>query len=63
MKYLIILLIASTALTSIGQNRYEEGMQMALDLWGADKPLEAVNLFERIATAEPDEWLPLTMHH
>ena len=58
MKYLIFLLIACTSPTSIGQNHYEEGMQKALDLWGEDKPWEAINLFERIASAEPDEWLP-----
>ena len=33
-------------------------MQKALDLWGENKPNEAVNLFERITTAEPNEWLP-----
>ena len=58
MKYLIILLIASASMTSIGQSRYEAGMQKALDLWGAEKPWEAVNQFERIAAAEPNEWLP-----
>ena len=33
-------------------------MTKAFDLWKNDKPWEAANLFERIAIAEPDNWLP-----
>ena len=58
MKNLIIVLISIISFSGIAQNKYEEGMQKALDLWSANKPWEAVNLFERIAAAEPDEWLP-----
>ena len=58
MKFLIVILIACTSISSLAQNRYEDGMQKALDLWGAEKHWEAVNLFERIAAAEQDEWLP-----
>ncbi len=39
-------------------SKYEMGMRQAFKLWGADKPWEAANLFERIANAEPDNWLP-----
>lgn len=58
MRHLIILLIAFVSISVISQNKYEEGMQEALELWSTDKPWEAVNLFERISTAEPNEWLP-----
>jgi len=58
MKYLIILFIALFAFPGISQTQYQIGMQKALDLWRENKPWEAVNMFERIATAEPDEWLP-----
>ncbi|WP_026450152.1 hypothetical protein [Aequorivita capsosiphonis] len=37
---------------------YQQGMQKAFQLWHDDKPWEAANIFERIATAEPDNWLP-----
>ena len=40
------------------QNQYETGMEQAFELWQAQKPVEAANLFERIANAEEDEWLP-----
>ena len=33
-------------------------MSKAFELWNADKHWEAANLFERIAQAEPDNWLP-----
>ena len=44
--------------TAIPPTKYETGMQQAFKLWGADKSWEAANLFERIASAEPDNWLP-----
>ncbi len=40
------------------QGNYEQGMQKAFELWGAQKPAEASNLFERIAAAEKENWLP-----
>jgi hypothetical protein len=39
------------------QSNYEKGMQKAFELWGTN-PIEASNLFERIAAAETDNWLP-----
>ncbi len=58
MKHLIIIatLLVSGVMNS--QTNYEKGMQKAFELWGSNKPTEAVNLFERIAKAEPDNWLP-----
>jgi tetratricopeptide (TPR) repeat protein len=58
MKNIIIILIALVSFTVFSQSKYETEMEKALGLWGAEKSWEAVNLFERIATAEPEEWLP-----
>ena len=41
-----------------GQSNYEQGMQKAFQLWGSGTSLEAENMFERIANAESDNWLP-----
>ncbi len=40
------------------QTKYEQGMEKAFQLWQHDHPWEAANMFERIAKAEPDNWLP-----
>ena len=58
MKQLVLICIALLSFSGISQTQYQKGMQKALDLWRENKPMEAVNLFERIANAEPDEWLP-----
>ena len=54
---LITFMLIGSILTA--QDQYTSGMQNAFQLWGEGKTLEASNLFERIATAEPDNWLPL----
>jgi len=54
----LILLIASQMLMCSAQNNYEKGMSEALQLWGKQKPMEAVALFERIALVEKENWLP-----
>lgn len=38
--------------------KYQDGMQKAFQLWQDDKSWEAANVLERIAAAEPDNWLP-----
>ncbi len=38
--------------------KYEKGMQEAFNSWKNNEPWEAANMFERIAKAEPDNWLP-----
>lgn len=53
---IILALLISGVITS--QSNYEEGMQKAFELWGTN-PNEASNLFERIAKAETDNWLPI----
>lgn len=37
---------------------YEQGMQKASGLWQEGKTKEAAAIFERIAAAEPETWLP-----
>ncbi len=38
--------------------KYQQGMRKAFSLWEENKPTEAANIFERIAAAEPENWLP-----
>ena len=59
MKHLIIIATLLVSGLIPAQTNYEKGMQKAFQLWGSNQPTEAVNLFERIAKAEPDNWLPL----
>ena len=40
------------------QDQYTKGMEKAMQLWSEKKTIEASNLFERIAMAEDDNWLP-----
>lgn len=42
----------------LAQSKYETGMQKALALWSDNEPEKAVQLFERIASAEKEAWLP-----
>jgi hypothetical protein len=56
-KLIIILVVLATSLLS-AQSNYEKGMQKAFELWGSNNPIEAANMFERIANAEPENWLP-----
>lgn len=43
---------------AIAQTQYEQGMGKALGLWKEGKSTEASALFERIASAEKDNYLP-----
>ena len=58
MKHLIIIATLLVSAIVSAQSNYEKGMQKAFDLWEANKWTEAEQLFERIAAAEPNEWLP-----
>lgn len=58
MKHLIVLLLATISFSTYGQSAYEKGMQSAMGLWSEGKNSEAVAMFERIAAAEKDNWLP-----
>jgi tetratricopeptide (TPR) repeat protein len=60
--FTVMVMQAQTDTTSVtadaNQTKYEKGMNKAFQLWHENKPWEAANIFERIATAEPDNWLP-----
>jgi len=58
MKNLFIVICLLTSLTLVGQDQYTKGMEKAFGLWGENKSTEAVALFERIAQAEKENWLP-----
>lgn len=51
-----IALFVTTLVTA--QGKFEEGMGKAFQLWGEGKNQEASDLFERIASAEKNSWLP-----
>lgn len=53
---LIIALLIASQVTA--QTNYEKGMHKAFALWEENKVEDATNVFERIASAEPDNWLP-----
>jgi len=53
----IIAILIITGLTE-AQTNFEKGMNKAFELWQSGKTDEAENMFERIAKAEPKEWLP-----
>ncbi len=58
MKKITLLLALIFAVNLTAQNQYEKGMNKAFELWGTQKNKEAAQLFERIANAEKDNWLP-----
>ena len=58
MKNLFIIATFLVSVVTTAQSNFDEGMQKAFELWGSNNPTEASNLFERIANAEPDNWLP-----
>lgn len=55
---IIITLITSHVEAQIEQTQYQTGMEKAFALWQENKTEDAVNLFERIASAEKENWLP-----
>lgn len=58
MKKTVVLLFAFIGGIAFSQDRYTKGMEKAFGLWKDEQPVEAANLFERIANAEMDNWLP-----
>ncbi len=58
MKQLIIIILLLVSSIGNAQTNFEKGMQKAFELWQNDQTDEALNMFERIANAETDEWLP-----
>ncbi len=58
MKQLTLIALMLISIATQAQANFEKGMSKAFDLWEANKMDEAENVFERIANAEPNEWLP-----
>ncbi|NJB72097.1 hypothetical protein GGR42_002588 [Saonia flava] len=58
MKKTITLFFLLVVTLLSAQDQYTKGMEKAFQFWGEGKTTEASNLFERIAMAEMDNWLP-----
>lgn len=58
MKKLLLVSFVLISFSGMSQSKYEQGMRKAFELWNNEQPMEAANVFERIAQAEPDTWLP-----
>lgn len=58
MKNLILTLVVLVSGFATAQGQFEQGMNKAMQLWGEGKNTEASALFERIALAEKNSWLP-----
>lgn len=58
MKKVFLFIGLFFALNATSQSNYEKGMQQAFALWDEGKLTEASQLFERIAAAEKENWLP-----
>lgn len=58
MKKVFLFIGLFFALNATSQSNYEKGMQQAFALWDEGKNTEALQLFERIAAAEKENWLP-----
>jgi tetratricopeptide (TPR) repeat protein len=55
--YIIVFLTSQWSLNA-QESRYEAGMQKGFLLWQEGKPTEALQMFERIAAAEKENWIP-----
>lgn len=58
MKKIITTIALFVAIISSAQGQFEQGMGKAFGLWQEGKSSEASDLFERIAAAEKNSWLP-----
>ena len=58
MKNLLFIALLVIAGMTQAQSNFEKGMTKAFELWESDKWEDAENMFERIANAESEEWLP-----
>ncbi|MBP2833438.1 hypothetical protein J8281_14680 [Aquimarina sp. U1-2] len=58
MKTLLIIATFLAGLIASSQSNYEKGMTKAFELWENKNPDQAINLFERIARAEKENWIP-----
>ncbi len=58
MRKLIAVALVLVAFAANAQDQYKKGMTKAFDLWRDGKNTEAAAMFERIGSAEKDNWLP-----
>jgi hypothetical protein len=58
MKKIITTIALFVVAIATAQGQFEQGMGKAFQLWGEGKNTEASAMFERIAAAEPNSWLP-----
>lgn len=58
MKKILLALAVLVSGFTFAQGQYEQGMGQAFSLWKEGKSTEASALFERIASAEKNNWLP-----
>lgn len=58
MKKLFLFVGMIFAINLGAQSQYEKGMNKAFELWNKGKLTESSNLFERIAKAEKENWIP-----
>ncbi len=58
MKTIITFITFLVVSLATAQTQFEQGMGKAFGLWGEGKSTEASALFERIASAEKNNWLP-----
>ena len=58
MKKVITITLLFIGTLGFAQDKYTSGMQKAFQIWGKGEISEASNLFERISSAELDNWLP-----
>jgi hypothetical protein len=58
MKKIITTIALFVVAIANAQGQFEQGMGKAFQLWGEGKNTEASAMFERIAAAEPNSWLP-----
>jgi hypothetical protein len=55
---ILVLAILVSGFTQAQQGQFQEGMGNGFKLWGEGKTTEASAMFERIASAEKNSWLP-----
>lgn len=56
-KIILLTLLLAIGLTTAAQTKYQKGMSKAFEIWKTNA-IEASQHFERIAKAEPGNWLP-----
>lgn len=57
-KIIFLALTLTISTTAFAQTSYEAGMKKAFELWENQDAQQATALFERIAQAEPNNWIP-----